>query len=147
MVVVPKPAVKGNGALPTRAVDRAVGPAADQRADEAFRLAVRLRPVRTAAQVADPERPTGESVDRRAVGRAVVGQDALHGDPVAGEEGERAAQEGNRGRRPLVGEHFGIGEAAVVVDCDVDVLPADGATPIAGLVGEGGVVVLLACDR
>src|SRR4029453_8150184 len=108
MVVVPKPAVKGNGALPTRAVDRAGGPAGDQRADEAFRLAVRLRPVRTAAQVADPERPTGESVDRRAVGRAVVGQDALPGDPVAGEEG-------TCGRRPLVGEHFGIGEAAVVV--------------------------------
>ena len=35
----------------------------------------------------------------------------------------------------LVGEHLGVGEAAVVVDGDVDVLPADGAAAAAGCVG------------
>jgi hypothetical protein len=36
-----------------------------------------------------------------------------------------AAQEADRGRGFLVGQDFGIDESAVVVDGDVDVLPAD----------------------
>src|SRR4051794_19727910 len=39
MVVAPEPAVKGCGALGRGAVDRAVGPAAQHRADEALGLA------------------------------------------------------------------------------------------------------------
>ena len=42
MVVAPEPAVKGSGAFGAVAVDRAVGPAAEQGADEAFGFAVGL---------------------------------------------------------------------------------------------------------
>ena len=45
MVVGPEPAVKGGGAFAAGAVDRAVGPAGEQGADEAFGLAVGARPV------------------------------------------------------------------------------------------------------
>ena len=56
MVVVAEPAVKGGGAFGAGAVDRAVGPAGEHRADEALGLAVGLRAVGAGAQVADAER-------------------------------------------------------------------------------------------
>jgi hypothetical protein len=46
--------------------------------------------------MADAERPAGERVDRGDVGGAVVGQEPLDGDPVAGVEGGGAAQEADR---------------------------------------------------
>src|SRR2546421_12946222 len=97
MVVVPEPAVKGGRSLAAGAVDRAVGPTVEQGADEAFGFAVGLRPARAGAQVPDPERATGERVDARAVGGAVVGQQPLDLDPVTGVEGERSAEEADRG--------------------------------------------------
>jgi hypothetical protein len=42
------------------------------------------------AQVANTVGAAGDRVDRRAVGRAVVGQHTLNGDAVAGVEGDRA---------------------------------------------------------
>src|ERR671922_194517 len=60
MVVVPQPAVKGGRALRARGVDGAVGPAGEERADEAFRLSVCLWPERARAQVADAEPATVE---------------------------------------------------------------------------------------
>ena len=75
--------------------------------------------------MADAELAARERVAVGDVGGAVVGEDAFDGDVVAGEEGDRAAEEGDRGCGFLVGEHLGVGEAAVVVDRDVDVLPAD----------------------
>src|SRR5215210_4720139 len=82
MVVVPEPAVKGGGAVGAVAVDGAVGPAAEQGADEALCFAVGLGPVGAGAQVADAERAAGEGVQRRSVGRAVVCDDALDVDAV-----------------------------------------------------------------
>ena len=72
------------------------------------------------------------SACRRAVAGAVVGDHALDRDAVAAVEGDRTAEEAGRGRGFLVGEDFGVGEAAVVVDGDVHVLPADGACVVAG---------------
>ena len=74
--------------------------------------------------MADAERSAGERVDRRAVGGAIVGKQALHGDPVASEEGDCAPQETGCGRGAFVVEDLDVGEAAVVVDRDVDVVPA-----------------------
>ena len=58
----------------------------------------------------------------------------LDPDAVAAVEAEGAAEEADRCGRFLVWEHLGVGEAAVVVDSDVDVLPAD-CSPLAGRVG------------
>src|SRR5207302_8412134 len=72
----------------------------------------------------------------REVGAAVVGEDALDADAVAGEEGDRSLQESDRGRGLFVSEHFGVGEPAEVVDGDVDELPADRAAAAAAAVGS-----------
>ena len=141
MVVVPEPAVKGGGAFCAGAVDGAVGPAGEHGADEAFCFPVCLRPVGPGAEVLDPERFAGERVDRRAVAAAVVGKEALDIDAVAAVKRDRALQKRDRGRCFLIAEDFGVGEAAVVVDADVDELPADGVAALAGCVGEGAVVV------
>src|SRR5438876_5132817 len=143
MVVVPEPAVKCPRAFLARAVDGAVGPAGEQRADEALGLAVRLWTIGAGAQVADAERAAGERVQRGDVGGPVVGQQALDRDPVAGVVGARSAQEANRRLRLLVRQHLGIGEPAVIVDRDVHELPADGL-PAATLGVDARVVVVLA---
>jgi hypothetical protein len=80
-------------------------------------------------------------VDDRPVAGAVIGEHPFDADPVASEEGDRPVQEAGRGRAFLVGEHFDVGEAAVVVDGDLDVLPADRAADLAVAVGEGAVGV------
>ena len=75
----------------------------------------------------DAELAAGDGVHDRTVGGAVVGDDSLDRDSVPAVEGDRAAQEGDGRRGRLVGEYLGIGEPAVVVDRDVDVLPTDTA--------------------
>jgi hypothetical protein len=82
-------------------------------------------------------------MDRAAVAAAVVGQDPLDLDAVPLVVGDGATQESGSGGGFLVAEDLGIGEAAVIVDRDVDVLPADGVAVDAGCVPLAGVVVLL----
>jgi hypothetical protein len=74
--------------------------------------------------VADAEPPAGERVDDAAVTAAVVGQYAFDNHAVATVESERALQEGDGRGRAFVCEDLGVGETAVVVDGDMDVLPA-----------------------
>src|SRR3954469_14495208 len=136
MVVVPEPAVKGRGAFLAVAVERTVGPAAEQRADEALRLAVGLRPAGARAQMAQPERAARDRVDGRSVARTIVGQHALDGDAVTLEERHGTAHEGDRGGGLLVVEDLGVGQSRAVVDGDVHELPASGAAPPPGLVHE-----------
>jgi hypothetical protein len=75
--------------------------------------------------VADAEASAGECVDEAAVTGAVIAEDSLDDDPVAAVEGDCSLEEAGGGACPLVCEDFGVGEAAVVVDRDVDVLPAE----------------------
>ena len=58
VVVASKAIVKGCRALAVVAIDRAIGPAAEQGADEA--LDVGLRVVGTRAQMSDTDRPAGD---------------------------------------------------------------------------------------
>jgi hypothetical protein len=132
MVVVMDPAVKGCGAFVACAVDRSVGPAGEHGADEAFGFAVCLGAASSGAEVFDPESPAGDRVDDGYVSGAVVCEDAFDGDPVAAEETKSADEEAGSSDCFLVWEHFGVGEAAVVVNGDVDELPSDRAvfTPV-----------------
>src|SRR4030095_4622592 len=107
MVVVPEPAVKGGGAFAAGAVDGAVGPAVEHRADEAFGFAVGLRPVGAGAGVSDARPAAGGRVDCGAVGGAFVGEQPFDADAVPLEEGNGATQEADRGRGSFVAEHFG----------------------------------------
>ena len=116
----------------------------EQGADEAFCFPVCLWAVGPSAEVFDAERSAGEGVDGGAVAAAVVGEHPLDLDAVALVEGDGAVEEAGDGGCLLVVEHLGVGETAVVVDGDVDVLPADSVADVAGPVGVFGVVVLSA---
>src|SRR5579872_1528910 len=107
MVVVPEPAVKGFGSVGARTVDRAVGPAGEQGADEAFCFAVGLGPVGAGSEMADAEQPTRGGMRERDVCGAVVGDQLLDLDAVAAVERDRATQERDRGGGFLVREDFG----------------------------------------
>lgn len=73
--------------------------------------------------MADPERPASDRVDRGAVRGGVVGQDALDGDSVPGEELDGSPEERDDGERLVVGEYLGVGQAGAVIDRDVNVFP------------------------
>jgi hypothetical protein len=75
--------------------------------------------------VAEPELVAGRREGGAPVAAAVVGQDPLDRDPVAGVEGPGPPQEGSRRGRGLVGQLLRVGEPAVVVDRDVHPVPAD----------------------
>src|SRR5215210_602706 len=141
MVVGEEPTVKGGGAFSVGAVERAVGPAAEHGADEAFCLSVGLRAPWPGAQVADVKAPAGEGVNRGAVGGAVVGEQVLDGDAVTAIKRDRASEERDRRGRFLVAEYLGVGQARAVVDRDVHVVPARGPAARAGLVSKARRVV------
>src|SRR5215216_4197603 len=128
MVVVPEPAVKGCGAFGAGAVDGAVGPAAEQGADEALCLAVGLGSVGAGAQMADAERAAGERVHGRAVSGPIVGQQALDFDAVAVGEGPVVVL-----AQPVADALSGAAlDAAKPLDVDVDQLAGAGTLVAAG---------------
>jgi hypothetical protein len=64
-----------------------------------------------------------------AVGKRIVGQHPLHGDPVSGVEGAGPAQEPGAGVGLFVGEDLGIGQPGVVIDGGMHIVLARAATP------------------
>ena len=90
----------------------------------------------------------------RAIAGAVVGHHRLHPDPVISIEGQRPAQEADRGLGLLVRQDLGVGKSSGVVDRDVDELPAGkpdlaltgNADASASLAGEAAVTHALARD-
>ena len=68
-------------------------------------------------------------MDGGAVGVAVVRHHALNRDPVTAVVSDGAAEEANRGRRPLVVEHLDVRDAGRVVDRDLHELPAEVVGP------------------
>src|SRR5580700_4270804 len=63
------------------------------------------------------------------VAGAVVGHDALDFDAEAFVVGERRFEEGGGAALPLIGHDLGEGDAGVVVDGDMDELPAEPFAP------------------
>src|SRR5579884_4408137 len=102
MVVVAEPAVKGDGAFVAWAVDSAVSPAGEHRADESLGFPVCLRPVGAGAEVFQPQPSAGDCMHDGAVGAAVVGEDRLDADAVASVEASGAVQEADSRARFLV---------------------------------------------
>src|SRR3954449_1848606 len=96
--------------------------------------------------MADPECAAADRVDRGAVGRAVVGEDPLDVDAVAGVERPGAFEKGDRGGGFLVGQHFGVRQASAVIDRDMHAFPADRPFALAGEVRAGRVPAALAGD-
>jgi hypothetical protein len=108
-------------------VGAGTGPLAQGRLDEALGLAVGLRRVGPGALMADVQASQCLGVASGFEGGPVVGHDALDPDAVAAEEAQGVDEEGEAGAALLVGVDLGIGQPGVVVDGQVQVLPADAA--------------------
>ena len=124
-VVKVEPAGQRRGAVLGAGEGPGIGAFAHDSLNEALGLAVGARRVGLGAQVAQAGGDTGVAEGMAAVGAAVVGHDALDGDAVAGEPGERPAEEGGGAGLALVGQDLGIGQARGIVDRDVQGLPAN----------------------
>ena len=101
-----------------------VGPLAQGGLNEAFGLAVGARSVGAGEAVLDAELEAGGAEVAGTIAGTVVGEQAANGDAVQGVEGECGVQEGDGGFALLVGQHAGEGKAGVIVDGDVQRLPA-----------------------
>ena len=84
--------------------------------------------------MADAEFLAGGAKAMGAVAMSVVGEQAANGNAVRGVESDSGAQERDGGYGGLVGQHAGEGEAGVIVDGDVQGLPAG---ELAGVRGGG----------
>jgi hypothetical protein len=114
------------GAVLARAVGLAEGPFALERLLVALDFPVGLRAARPDEQVPDPA--LFEQFAQRAVvavGVGVVGEQPLHLDAVAGEDGEAALDEAGYRRRRLFAVVLAVGKAGVVVDERMHPLVAD----------------------
>ena len=136
VVVVVQPGVDGLAALAGAGIGSGVGPFAQGGLDEALGLAVGPGRVGPGAQM--PEAGVGAGVAEivRAVGRAVVGHDALDGDAVAAEPAERAVEEGAGAGLALVGQDLAVGESGCIVDGDMEDLPAAMAAAAGAITGD-----------
>lgn len=105
-------------------VGEAVGPFAQERLDQRLRFPVRLRPIGTGEAAADAVAGADEPPGAGAVGAGVVGEDARDDDALLAVPGERAGEEGGAGVAVFAREDLRVGEARVVVDGNVEEVPA-----------------------
>ena len=96
---------------------------------EAFDFAVGLWPAGSGLFDGGAGGGTGAVPEPGFVAAAVVGEDTLGLDAAAAVPAMRSSEKGRRGRGGLVRQDFDIGQSAVVIDADVDELPAP--TPVA----------------
>ena len=130
-VVVFDPRSHGSGSLCRGGVGRGIEPVAQAGLDESFGLAVGSGCVRFGADVACTDLAEhGLEGVAVGIGEGVVGHDALDGHVVSFEPLGGAAEELGRSLAALGVEDLGVGEAGMVVDADMEVLPA-AATPTA----------------
>src|SRR3954447_10639230 len=125
MVVEVQPAGQGPGPGGFGGVDADVGPLDEQGAVEPLDLAVGLGPVGPGPLVPDAVCGAGRGPLSGPVAGPVVGQDPLDGDAVSGEPGDGSGAESRGGVGLLVGQHLGVDQPGVVVECGVDVAVAD----------------------
>ena len=117
-------------------VETGIGPLADGGLDEAFGFAIGARSVDASAGMAELEIATGFGKAVGAEAWAVVGHDAADGDAEVGEVGHGLAEEAGRRVGLFIRHHGGKGDAGVVVDGDIEELPAGAASFILGIAGE-----------
>src|SRR5215467_8016044 len=102
-----------------------VGPFAQAGLDESLDLAIGLGCVGLGADVPQGEALAGGSEGKGFIAGAIVSHDALDLDPEACVISERCLEKGDGAALLLVGHDLGKGDAGVIVDANVDILPAD----------------------
>jgi hypothetical protein len=127
-----------------RGVGLGISPFPEGGLDEALGLAIGFGCVGLGADVLDAELAAGVAEGEGFVTTAVVGHDAGDGNPQAGVVGHSRLEERNGAIRLLVGLDLGEGDAGMIVDADVDELPADtAAVALAGSIAGDAVADLV----
>ncbi len=114
-VVSVEPGGQLGGALFGALVGVCVGPFSENGLDEALGFSVGSGGEWTGVEVSDACLFASLVEEAGAVAAAIVGEEALHGDSEAMEEGEGVGEEGGGATGGFVGEDFGESEAGVVV--------------------------------
>ena len=104
-----------------------VSPFSERGLDEALGLAIGFRRVGLGADVLDAQLLASIAKGESFVAAAVVGHDAGDGDAEALIMSHSRLEKGNGAIGLLVGLDLGEGDAGMIVDADVDKLPADAA--------------------
>ena len=102
-----------------RGIRAGVGPFSQTAADEAFRLAVGLRPIGPGPIVPEFQPATQRAKPVAPIGAAVVGQEPPHHDATSRKPAMGQSQKGRGTGRRFVWEEGGIGQARPIVDGDV----------------------------
>src|ERR1700687_2454812 len=136
VIVVGEEFGESEGALCGGWIGVVVGPAAQERLDEAFGFSVGAGSVGSGAQVAQAESCAGGGEAVRAIAGAVVGHDAGDFDAVAGVPGDQASKESGSGWGSFVSQDFCIRQSGGIVDGDVNELPAGSSTALPAVAGD-----------
>jgi hypothetical protein len=134
-IVVLEPAWHHAAAIERRVVGPPVRPLPQRGLDEALGFAIGLRGVGASPAMHDLQAPTGRAEAARDVARPIVGQDPPHAHPAGAKPAQGPAEKGTHRHPAFIGEQLHVRHARVVVDGDVEHLPADapGAVgPVAG---------------
>src|SRR5678816_3003102 len=136
IVVVVEEGREPSGALRAVLPEAPIGPLAQACLDEALGFAIGLRGIGPRVGVLDAERLASLVEESGAVGRAVVGQEALDRYAFGGEASDGRLEE-RRGRvLALIGVHLHEAGSGVVVDGDVGELPAGAIDRIAPVAAD-----------
>ena len=137
-VVVVEPGVEMGGAVWGGKVGAGVGPFAEGSLDEALGLAVGAGGVGPCEAVANAQAAASLAEGAGAVTGAVVGEQASDAYAERAIVGHGGVEELHGRAAALIGQDLGEGDAGMVVDGDVDELPAGGARA-SGLVAGNAV--------
>lgn len=124
-VVAVEPDGQFSGAIVGSLVGAGIGPFAQACLDEALGFAVGFRRIGPGAQMLDPEQAQRLGVAEGSEADAVVGHDALDVDAEASKETQGVEEKAQAGGAFFVGQDFRVGEARMVVDRQMDILPTD----------------------
>ena len=145
-IVVVEPGEQMVGALEGGEVGAGIGPFAEGGLDEALGLAVGARGVGAGEAVADAEAAASTTEVAGAVTGTIVGEQASDADAKRAIVGVGEEKELGSGKAALIGQDLGEGDAGMVVDGDVDELPAGGAGASGLIAGNAVTGVLEAAE-
>src|SRR5271157_4792070 len=137
-VVVMKPESHLPVALLGVLIRAGIDPFAEGGLDEALGFAVGAGCVRASEAMAQAKLKAGLAESARAVAVAVIGEQPANGNTQRGVIGCGGAQESNRRSAGEVRQDLGEGDAGVIVNGDVQVLPASMMFPASSPVGPDG---------
>ena len=129
-IVVLEPAGEDRRALRGGVVRPDVGPFAQGRLDEALGFAVRAGCVRPGALVPDMQGATGRAKAAGDVARSIVRQHAPDLDAVGAEPLQGPTEKAGHRQASFVGQQLDIGDPGMVIDRDMQTLPANALVDI-----------------